>query len=83
SLDASEWLDGEWLQLVDELGGEVIQLDSCNVTRDGRLAEMIGTVRERMAERYASLEKHAPDLREDLSPIVLYIDEGEEIAGRS
>lgn len=48
-------------------------------TREAGIVEMLLTVKERMDERYAFLEKHGPHLRKILPPLILVIDEGEEM----
>lgn len=48
-------------------------------TREVGITEMLLTVKERMDERYAFLEKYGPHLRKVLPPLILVIDEGEEV----
>lgn len=49
-------------------------------TREAGITEYLLTVKQRMDERYEFLEQHGPHLRKVLAPLVLMIDEGEEMA---
>lgn len=50
-----------------------------SATREEAIVDYILTVKDKMDARYAYLEDHGPHLRETLDPIVLVIDEGEEM----
>lgn len=50
-----------------------------SATREEAIVDYILTVKDKMDARYAYLEEHGPHLRETLDPIVLVIDEGEEM----
>lgn len=49
-------------------------------TREAAIVESLLDVKAKMDDRYAYLEENGPQLRETLHPIVLVIDEGEEMA---
>lgn len=85
---------GQWVEDVDAVGAEIWPIDPKRLglfnldlipgakraaTREAAIVTYIMSVKAKMDERYAYLEKNGPHLRATLDPLVLAVDEGEEM----
>lgn len=85
---------GQWVRDEDAIAAEVWPIDPKRLglfnldlipgakraaTRESAIVDYILGVKKKMDDRYEYLEKNGPHLRATLSPLVLVVDEGEEM----
>ena len=85
---------GQWVRAEDAIAVEVWPIDPKRIglfnldlipgakraaTRESAIVDYILGVKRRMDDRFDYLEEEGPHLRETLSPLILVVDEGEEM----
>ncbi|MFH8253076.1 DNA translocase FtsK [Microbacterium sp. B2969] len=85
---------GQWVREEDAIAAEVWPIDPKRLglfnldlipgakraaTRESAIVDYILGVKRKMDDRYEYLEKNGPHLRAELNPLILVVDEGEEM----